>query len=89
MKLSKITWLILGIAIFAIAFGSLFMVYSGQAGEQEQLSSSLSAAQATLPKLTSQREALEEALAEAKAKLEVAEASFPGSAWLTSRRTIY
>ncbi|GAH59611.1 unnamed protein product, partial [marine sediment metagenome] len=37
MRLSKTAWLILGIGIFVIAFGSLFMGYSRQSGEQERL----------------------------------------------------
>jgi len=36
MKLSKTAWLILGIGIFVIALGCLYMLYSQQAGEQEQ-----------------------------------------------------
>ena len=79
MKLSKLTWLILGIGIFAIAFGSLYMVYSRRVSEQEEISVALAKAQDTLPKLVSQREELESAVAEAKAGLDAAKASFPDS----------
>ena len=51
MKLSKTAWLILGIGIFVIALGSLYIVYSQQGDEREQLNDSLPAAQATLPKV--------------------------------------
>ena len=77
MKLSKWTWLILGIGIFAIAFGSLYMLHSREVSEQEEISIALSTAQDTLPKFISQREELESAVAEAKAGLETAKASFP------------
>ncbi len=56
MRLSKIAWLILGIGIFVIAFGILFVGYSRLSGEQETAQKELSAAQALLPQLISERE---------------------------------
>ena len=86
MKLSRTAWLALGIGIFVIAFVCLYVVYSGQSSEGGQLSSSLAAAQASLPKLVSQREGLESqlaqqqsALAEAQSLLDKARAGFPKS----------
>ena len=86
MKLSRTAWLILGIGIFVIAFATLYMVYSRQSGEQEQLNSSLSAAQAQLPKLIAERGDLEDQLsqweselAEATLSLNKSKAEFPKS----------
>ncbi len=90
MRLSKTAWLILGIGIFVIAFGSLYMVYSRQSGEREQLNNSLLVAQATLPKVVSEKEdwesqlsqlesqltSLESELAQATSLLDSTEASF-------------
>ena len=56
MKLSRTAWLILGIGIFVIALGSLFAIYFQQGNKQEQLNNSLLAAQATLPKVVSEKE---------------------------------
>ena len=41
MKLSKTALLVLGIGIFILGFAFLFVLYSGQSGEQEQLTGSL------------------------------------------------
>jgi len=86
MKLSKTAWLILGIGIFVIAFATLYMLYSRQVGEQEQLQGSLAVAQGALPQLVSEREDLESQLtqwesqlAEATSSLAKIEASFPES----------
>ena len=85
MKLSKTAWLILGIGIFVIALGSLYMVYSRQGSEEEQLSNSLLAAQQTLSRLTSERAdsestltKMEDKLAQAELLLHKAKAKFPG-----------
>jgi len=86
MRLSKTAWLILGIGIFVIAFATLYMVYSQQSGEQEQLNSSLAVAQGALPQLVSEREDLESQLtqwesqlAQATSSLAKIEARFPES----------
>ena len=79
MKVSKWTWLVLGIGIFAIGFGSLYTLHSRELTTQEAIGSNLAKAQAALPKLVSQREDLDKQLAEAETKLEAARASFPDS----------
>jgi hypothetical protein len=82
MRLSRTAWLVLGIGIFVIALATLYTVYSRQSSEQEELKKSLAGAH--LPKLISQREALESQLteqqsrlAEAQSSLSTAQASFP------------
>ena len=77
MKLSKITWSILGIGIFAIGFFSLYALHSRELTAQEAIGSNLAKAQDALSKLIPQREDLESQLAEAETKLEAARASFP------------
>ena len=79
MKKNKKVWLIAGIGVFAIVISVLFSIYSGQAGEREQLENSLSTAQALLPKLTVQREELKNQLAQAQALLDKSRAKFPES----------
>jgi len=75
MKLSRTAWLVLGIGVFFIAFVTLYVIYSGQSGEQRRLSDSLAAAQDRLPKLVSQREDLENQLAKRQNELSDAESS--------------
>ena len=86
MKLSKISWLILGIGIFVIAIGGLYMVYHQQMQEQEQLNSELDTAQLLLPQLISEKDNSEKQLnrlnsdlAEAKSLLIRFRESFPES----------
>ncbi len=69
MKLSRTAWLVLGIGIFVIAFGSLYFLYSRQDNEQEQLNDSLSVAQATLPTLVSEKEDWESQLTQGESRL--------------------
>ena len=64
MRLSRTAWIVLGAGIFVIAFVSLYMFYSRQVTEQEQLETSLASAEATLPQLISEKDALEDQLAE-------------------------
>ena len=52
----------MGFGTFAIAFASLYMVYSRQASEQRDLEQNLSVTRATLPKLISDRKDLESQL---------------------------
>jgi len=75
MKLSRTAWLVLGIGFFIIAFVTLYVIYSGQSGEQRRLSNSLAEAQARLPKFVSQREDLENQLAQRQNELSSAESS--------------
>jgi hypothetical protein len=56
MKLSKTVWIILGVAIFIIGFVVLYMMYSRQGDEQEQLKSKIAANQAALVGLIKERE---------------------------------
>ena len=84
MRISKTALLILGIGIFVIAMGSLFMVYRGQASEQKILNDRLTTAQSALPPLISEKEdlesqltALEDAVAEAELSLFQAKTIFP------------
>ena len=86
MKLSKTSWLILGIGIFVIALGSLYMVYHQQMQEQEQLNSELDTAQLLLPQLISEKDNSEKQLnrlnsdlAEAKSLLIRFREGFPES----------
>lgn len=69
MKLSRTAWLILGIGIFVIAFGGLCLVYFQQGNEREQLNDSLLVAQATLPKVVSEKEDWERQLAQWESQL--------------------
>ena len=75
MKLSRTAWVVLGIGFFFIAFVTLYVVYSGQSGEQRRLSNSLATAQDRLPKLVSQREDLENQLDQRQDELSDAESS--------------
>jgi hypothetical protein len=77
MKLSKKVWLILGAVILVAALVSLYMVYSGQAGERDELNDRLSRAQTLLPGLTANRNELENQLAQAQSSLNTNQAQFP------------
>jgi len=86
MKFGRTSQVILGIGLFAIGFGSLYTIYLGQESEQEELNSNLSVAQATLPKLVSQKQDLESQLtqlesdlAEARTSLSNIKVGFPKS----------
>ena len=70
MKVSKKTWLIVAIGIFVIAVAGLYMVYSKQVKEQNQLNEQLTSAQSrlsgvNLEKLSSQLAEEEEKLSQA------------------------
>ncbi len=69
MKISKTALLILGIGIFVILLASLVWVYLGQRDERVALDDSLSAAEATLTKLTSEKTGLESQLSQLESKL--------------------
>jgi len=86
MRISKAALLILGIGIFVIAMGGLFMVYRGQASEQKILNDRLTTAQNNLPPLISEKEdlesqltTLEDAVAEAELSLFQAKTIFPNT----------
>ena len=93
LKLSRTAWLVLGIGIFAIALGSLYLVYLQQQSEQEELDQSLTAAQATflettlikvdlesqLTNLESELTQLQIELTQATSSLDSAKGKFPES----------
>lgn len=77
MKISRKVWLILGAVILVAALVSLYMVYSRQAGERDDLNARLSRAQTLLPGLITQKGDLENQLAQAESLLEASQAQFP------------
>jgi hypothetical protein len=79
MKISKKVWLIIGIIVFAIVFGSLLRIYIQQAREQGQLSTSLAAQQTLLRKLTTDKANLENDWEQAESLLNTSQAKFPGA----------
>ena len=94
MKLSKTSWIILGIGIFVIAFASLYMLYQGQVQKHDDARNELSQAQAALPMLIFENDAK---LAEAQAALlaliaeasdSMAEAQAALSALLSERKDL-
>jgi len=74
MRLSKTALLILGAGVFIIALAALFMLYSTQAGDEEQMEESLADAQALLPQLIAQKEDWQSQLTQLESQL-VQEAS--------------
>ncbi len=72
MKVRKTVWLVLGIAIFIIAAVILNMMNSRQLSEQEQLNTSLSAAQGNLTTLVTKKQDLASQLAELESRLDQA-----------------
>ena len=62
MKLSKTIWIVLGVAIFIIGFVVLYMSYSRQVSEQDQLRREVATNQATFSKLVTERESWESQL---------------------------
>jgi hypothetical protein len=87
MKISKTALVVLGIGIFILVFAILFVMYSGQNGEQEQLNNRLATTQGLLPGLVTEKEDLAGQLAQQQAELDKAsaaldksEARFPKSA---------
>jgi hypothetical protein len=77
MKLSRKVWLILGAVILVAALVSLYMVYSGQAAERNDLNARLDRAETLLPTLTSNKQELENQLAQAQSSLNTSQAQFP------------
>ncbi len=69
MRLGRTAWLVLGIGVFVIAFATLFMIYSRNSGEQEELENNLVVAQTQLTMLISEKGSLESRLAEQQSKL--------------------
>jgi len=79
MKLSKKVGLIVGAVILVAALVSLYMVYSRQTAERDELNDRLSEAQTLLPVLTAQENELENQLASATSLLNTNQAKFPES----------
>jgi hypothetical protein len=79
MKISRKVWLIIGAVLIVAALVSLYMVYSRQAGERDDLNARLSRAQTLLPALTANKGELENQLAQAESSLEPNKAKFPES----------
>ncbi len=79
MRLSTTAWLILGSGVFIIVFAALFMLYSGQASDEEQMETSLADAQVLLPQLISQNEDLQSQLTQLESQMAQAESAFDES----------
>ena len=77
MKLSNKIGLIVGAIVIVAALVSLYIVYSGQATEREGLTDRLETAQARLPVLTAQKNALADELASAQSSLDASGAQYP------------
>ncbi len=56
MKIGRVTWIILGVVVLGVAFALLYMQYSKQLDEQSQLKANIAANQATVAKLSADRE---------------------------------
>jgi hypothetical protein len=69
MKFGRIAWIILGIGIFAIAFGAMYALYTRQVDEQKQLNTSIEQATSTLPRLTTQKKDLDSQLVQLQSQL--------------------
>ncbi len=78
MKISRTARLILGIGIFTIVVGILCWVCIQKWSEQGQLKNSIELAQATLPRLISERGDLESQLPQAESELAQAESLLNG-----------
>jgi len=72
MKISKTALIVLGIGVFILVFATLFVMYSGQSGEQAQLNASLTKAQGVLPELLAEKADLESQLAQWQSELDKA-----------------
>jgi hypothetical protein len=75
MRLSKTAVLILGIGIFVLSVGGLYLIYSQQQLERQRLSQRLLEAHVTLPGVAAEKANLETALAQLKGELTQAELS--------------
>jgi cell division protein FtsB len=70
MKISKITWIILGVVVLGVVFFLLYMMYSKQLQEQDQLKSQISANQANVAQLVSQQQKYQSQLTALKADID-------------------
>jgi len=56
MKIGKLTWVILGVVVLAAGFGIIYMMYSKQLQEQDNLKAKAAQNQATLSQLVAEQE---------------------------------
>jgi len=69
MKLSRITLIVLGVVIFGVAFGLLYMSYSKQLSDQQSLKAKLATNQAQLSRLSTDKQNWQNQLAQVQAQL--------------------
>jgi len=69
MKISRITLIIIGVVIFGVAFGLLYMAYSRQLSDQQNLKAKLASNQAQLSKLSTDRQNWQNQLVQVQAQL--------------------
>jgi hypothetical protein len=72
MKIGKTALIVLGVGVFIIVFATLFVMYSGQSGEREQLNASLTKAQGVLPELLAEKADLESQVTQWESELDKA-----------------
>ena len=72
MKISKTALIVLGIGVLILVFATLFVMYSGQSGEKEQLNASLTKAQGVLPELLAEKADLESQVTQWESELDKA-----------------
>jgi hypothetical protein len=70
MKISKITWIILGVVILIAAVGLLYMAYNKQLQQQDQYKSQISANQASVASLVTQQQKIQSQLTTLQADIE-------------------
>ncbi len=91
MKFSRITWLILGVGIFAIGAVGIYLIYQEEIETQDQLNESIATTQAALPLIIAQKSDLEDQLAQLEDDLVQAEAGFEEAVadWPEDIQSIY
>jgi cell division protein FtsB len=70
MKISKITWIILGVVVLGVVFFLLYMMYSKQLQEQDQLKSQISANQASVSRLVAEQQKFQSQLTALKTDID-------------------
>lgn len=69
MKLSRTSWIVLGVGLFVIAGITLYVVYQGQAGDRQDARDRLAEAQAALPAVISEKNDAESQLGQLEDEL--------------------
>jgi hypothetical protein len=77
MKISKKVWLIVGAVIIVGLLCFVFTIYFQQIREQQELNERLDSAIVTSTQLTTQKEDLEDELAQAESLLDTSQAEYP------------